>query len=182
MSSKYKFRNQERLYFISLTVVYWLDIFIRNEYRDVILDSLRFCQQKKGLEIYAWCLMTSHMHLIIGTNKIPMEDIMRDFKSFTSNKLKNEIKNNAFESRKEWLIWMMERAGKANKHNGSFQFWQEGNHPIELYDNNIMQQKLDYLHNNPVEAGFVAFPEEYLYSSAIDYSGGKGLLDIMFIE
>jgi putative transposase len=76
---------------------------------------------------------------------------------------------------------MMERAGKLNKHNGAFQFWQEGSHPIELFDNTIMQQKLEYVHNNPVEAGFVEKPDEWLWS-ARDYCGVKGLLDIKFIE
>ncbi|MBX9852075.1 MAG: hypothetical protein K2X86_09985 [Cytophagaceae bacterium] len=77
---------------------------------------------------------------------------------------------------------MMERSGKLNKHNGNFQFWREGNHPIELFDNKTMQQKLDYIHDNPVEAGFVEKPEDWLWSSARDYVGGKGLLEILYIE
>jgi putative transposase len=182
MSSKYKFRDQEKLYFMSFSVVYWLDIFIRKEYKDVVLESIRYCQREKGLEVYSWCIMTSHIHMIIGSHGKPMQDIMRDFKSFTSTTLKDKIHGNFQESRREWLLWMMERAGKLNKHNGVFQFWQEGNHPSELYDNVVMQQKLDYIHNNPVEGGFVDKVEEYLYSSARDYAGIKGLLDIMLIE
>jgi putative transposase len=182
MSSKYKFRDQGKLYFVSFAVVYWLDIFIRNEYRDILLNSLETCQSKEGLEIYGWCIMTSHMHMIIGSNGEKMEDIMRDFKTFTSRSLKEAIKNNPQESRKEWMLWMMEKAGKANSNNKDFQFWQQDNHPIELFDNKIMQQKLDYIHNNPVEAGFVDKAEDYLYSSARDYAEGKGMLKIMFIE
>jgi putative transposase len=181
MSTKYKFRDQNKLHFVSFSVVYWVDVFIRNEYRDIILDSLKYCQNKKGLEVYAWCIMTSHIHLIIGTEGDKMENIMRDFKSFTSRTLKETIKNNPQESRRDWLIWMMERAGKKSSHHKGFQLWQEGNHPIELFDNYMMEQKLDYIHENPVKAGFVEKAEDYLYSSARDYAGIKGMLEIKFI-
>jgi putative transposase len=182
MSSKYKFRNQEKLYFVTFAVVYWLDVFIRKEYKEAILESLEFCQLNKGLEIYGWCIMTSHIHLIIGSNGGKMEDILRDFKSFTSRNLKELIKSHPQESRREWLIWMMERAGKKNNHNKGFKYWQEGSHPIELSDNQMMEQKLNYIHENPIVSGFVDRAEDYLYSSARDYTGGKGLLKIKFIE
>lgn len=151
MSVKYKFRDQEKLYFVSFSVVYWIDVFIRNEYKDILLDSLRFCQKEKGLEVYAWCIMSSHVHLIIGTHGAKMQDIMRDFKSHTSREIKRAIKENGRESRREWMLWMMGRAGKANGNNKDFQFWQQDNHPIELWDNYMLDQKLTYLHNNPVE-------------------------------
>jgi len=107
---------------------------------------------------------------------------MRDFKSHTSRELKKAIKNNIQESRKEWLLWMMERAGKKNSNNKSFQFWQQDNHPVELWDNYMLEQKLNYLHENPVRAGIVLKPEDYLYSSAKDYAGENGLLEIKFIQ
>jgi putative transposase len=182
MSSKYKFRNQDKLYFVSFSTVYWLDVFIRNEYKEIVLDSLRDCQRDKGLEIYSWCIMTSHIHMIIGTHGEKMENIMGSFKTFTSRKIKESIKNNSTESRREWLLWMMKQAGKKNSNNKDFQFWDQDNHPIELFDNEIMQQKLDYIHNNPVEAGFVSKGEDWLWSSAIDYAGGSGLLEIKHIE
>jgi putative transposase len=182
MSSKYKFRDQSKLYFVSFAVVYWLDVFIRNEYRDIILNSLKTCQAKKGLEIYGWCIMTSHVHMIIGTHGDKMEDIMRDFKTFTSRSLKEAITNNPQESRKEWMLWMMEKAGKKNSNNKNFQFWRQDNHPIEIFDSEMMKQKLNYIHNNPVEVGFVNKTEDYLYSSARDYANEKGLLEVSFIE
>jgi putative transposase len=182
MSVRYKFRDQTKLYFVSFAVVYWLDVFIRNEYKEILLDSLRFCQKEKGLEIYAWCIMTSHVHLIIGTNKEKLENIMRDFKSHTSRTLKKAIKNNIQESRKAWMLWLMERAGAKNSNNQSFQFWQQDNHTVELWDNYMMEQKLNYTHENPVTAGIVSKPEDYIYSSARDYAGEKGLLEIKFIQ
>jgi putative transposase len=137
--------------------------------------------KEKGLEIYAWCIMTSHVHLIIGSKAGNLDGIVGKMKSHTSMELKKAIKNNEIESRKEWMLWMMERAGKKNGNNKDFQFWQQHNHPIELFSPEVLNQKLNYIHNNPVEAGFVEYPEQYLYSSARDYCGQKGLLDGIII-
>jgi REP element-mobilizing transposase RayT len=182
MSRKYKFRDNEKLYFVSFAVVYWIDVFIRNEYKEVLLESLRFCQKEKGLEVYAWCIMTSHIHLIIGSNKKPLSDIMRDLKSHTSRELKKEILSHPQESRREWMLWMMKRAGLKNGNNKDFQFWQQHNHPLELDNNTIKDNTLEYIHNNTIEAGFVDKQEDYLYSSARDYMGIQGKLSINIIE
>jgi putative transposase len=182
MSRKYKFWDQKSIYFITFSVVYWIDVFIRNEYKNILIDSWKYCQKNKGLEIYAWCIMTSHVHMIIGSNKNKLEDIMRDMKSYTSTHLKKAIKENPRESRRKWMLEMMEKAGKKNSNNNNYQFWQQHNNPIELFNNKIMDQKLDYIHNNPVKAGIVFNPEDYVYSSAKDYSGEKGLVDIIIIE
>ncbi len=183
MSRKYKFHNSEGIYFISFSVVYWIDIFIRNDYRQILLDSWQYCMQEKGLEIYAWCIMTSHVHMIIGTKDTKIEKIVQDMKRHTSLQLRKAIQQNTEESRRDWILWMMERAAKRNSNNSGFQFWQQHNQPIELFSNHVMQQKLDYIHQNPVEAGFVDKPEHYLYSSARDYAGKKGLLpDLILIH
>ncbi len=182
MSRKYKFHDQEALYFVTLTVVNWIDLFIRNEYREILLDSLQYCQQRKGLEIYAWCFMTSHLHLIIGTRGEPMEHIIRDFKRHTSIELRKAIADNPQESRKEWLQWMMQRAGKRNSNNVDWQLWQQHNQPKQLLTAAMTQQKVNYIHHNPVEAGFVSEPHEYVYSSAIDYAGAKGLLPVQVLD
>ena len=80
MSQKYKFRDNDKLYFVSFAVVNWIDLFIRNEYKDIIVKALEYCIKNKGLEVYAWCIMTSHIHLIIGSNKDPLQNIIRDLK------------------------------------------------------------------------------------------------------
>ena len=182
MSRNYKFRDQEKLYFVTFSVINWIDVFVRREYKDVIVESLRYCMAHKGLEIYAWCVMTSHVHLIIGTTGEKLEDILRDLKRHTAKALLKEIEMHPQESRKAWMLWMMRRAGERNPNNQTYQFWQQHNHPIELASNEMMQQKLDYLHHNPVEAGFVGNPEDYLYSSAGDYAGTPGLLAVCFVE
>jgi putative transposase len=88
MSNKYKFRNPEGVYFVTSTVYNRIDIFTRNEYRDIVVDSLRYCMDNKGLEIYGWCLMTNHLHLLATGFDKPMEQIMRDFKRHTSVELR----------------------------------------------------------------------------------------------
>jgi REP element-mobilizing transposase RayT len=183
VSRKYKIRNQDKLHFVTFTVIHWLDVFIRREYKDIFLDSLRYCQKNKGLEVCAYCIMSSHVHMIIGRNgEESLEGIIRDIKKFTSVKIIEAIKANPQESRKEWLVWLFERAGKNNGNNTRYQFWQQHNHPIELSTNEITDQKLEYIHQNPVEAGIVLRPEEYLYSSAINYAGmPEKLIEVILI-
>ncbi len=175
MSRKYKFKDQQQAYFVSFAVVHWIDLFTRSEYCDLLIESLRYCLKEKGLVIYAWCIMPSHVQLIIGTNKEPMQNILRDFKSYTSRHLRMQITFNPKKSRKKWLLSIMEHTGNENSHNKDWQLWQQDNHPIELSTNQIVDQKLQYLHYNPVVAGFVESPDHWRYSSATDYYGGKGM-------
>lgn len=183
MSEVYKIRDQSKLYFITFATVEWIDVLTRWQYKDLVLDSIRHCQKEKGLEVYAWCIMSNHLHMIIGTEgKNKMEDIVRDFKKYTSVHICKAIENNQQESRKKWMLWMFGQiASKSPKH-VKYAFWQNNYHPIELATNQMMEQKLDYIHQNPVEARIVLEPHHYLYSSALDYTGGKGLLDIHFIQ
>ena len=183
MSRKYKIRDQDKLYFVTFTVIHWLDIFIRRNYRDIFLDSLRYCQKNEGLEVCAYVIMSSHVHLILGRNSDPsLEGIIRDIKKYTANTIINAIKQDPLESRRELFLWLFERAGKRYQHNKKYQFWQQHNHPIELNTNEMIQQRLDYIHNNPVEAGIVLSPEDYLYSSALNYAGlPEKLIDVVLI-
>lgn len=85
MSSKYKFRNPDGLYFVTFAVVGWVDVFTRMEYRDMLMESLRYCQKEKGLRIYAFVIMSNHVHLIVSKEGDSLlEDIFRDLKKFTS--------------------------------------------------------------------------------------------------
>lgn len=153
----------------------------------ILIDSWFFCQEKKGLEIYGWCIMPSHVHMIIGSSKNKLEDIVRDMKSHTSTALRKAIRENVQESRKEWVVWMMERAGKKNGNNNDWQFWQQHNKPIEIRDKDMFQKILEYIHLNPVVSGFVDQAEDWRYSSARDFSPlkdkyGKGLIELSFTE
>ena len=182
MSKKYKFTNNSKLYFVSFAVTNWIDLFIRNEYRNILPDSIKHCQTEKDLELYGWCLMTSHVHLIIGSSGNALSNIMSVLKRNTSEELHKAITNNKTESRKEWMEWMIERAAKKTSNNAKFQLWQPENHPIELSTQKITWQKLDYINYNPAEAGFVNETTDWLYSSAIDSNNGKGLLDVILLD
>jgi len=183
MSSKYKFLNPQGVYFVTFTVIQWIDLFTRNEYRDIMLNSWRFCCKNQGMDLYAWVIMTNHIHMIMGSQQDNPDDIMRDMKRWTSIQLKEAIRNHPKESRKEWMLQLMEEAGKENSNNNEFQLWIQDNHPIELYTPEVTWQKLEYLHYNPVEAGFTDLPENYLYSSARDYySKRKGLIEVKLLD
>ena len=123
--------------------------------------------------------MSNHVHLVIEGSSVALEDVMRDLKKHTSKSILKAIEENPQESRKEWMLWLFERAGKKNGNNTKYQFWQQHNQPIELtlkaFDIN---SAIDYIHDNPVKAGFVQRPEHYLYSSAGDFAGEKGMVNI----
>ena len=176
MSRKYKFHNPDGVYFVSFAVNKWVDVFIRNEYKDIVIESLKYCQQNKGLELFAWCIMTNHVHLIIrAKDDFNLPDILRDFKKFTSKSLLKAFQMNKGESRKEWLLQQF-------KTPEGFRFWGTDNHPIELWSNSVIDQKVEYIHQNPVVEGLVFKAENYVYSSAIDYSGETGLLEVIVIK
>ena len=180
MSRKYKFHDNDKLYFISFAVVNWIDIFIREEYKQELIKSWQYCIENKGLQIYGWCIMTSHVHMIIGTTGKNLDDIVGEMKSYTSTQFKKIIKDHPQESRKEWMLWMMERAGKKNSNNSDWQFWQQHNKPLEIKDQEMFDTTLKYIHDNPVLAGFVKKAEDWKYCSAADFCGLKGLINLCF--
>ncbi|PZX20595.1 REP element-mobilizing transposase RayT [Breznakibacter xylanolyticus] len=105
MSRKYKLHNPEGLYFVTFATEGWTDVFTRNEYKNILVDNLAYCQKNKGLEIFAWCIMTNHLHLMVrATEGNLLQDIVRDFKKFTSKAILKAIAENQRESRKEWLL------------------------------------------------------------------------------
>ena len=104
------------VYFVTDTVVDWVDIFTRPVYKHIIVDSLKYCQQHKGLIIYAWVLMSNHLHAIVGTTgENTLSDIWRDFKKFTSKEILNTLQTMPNESRREWMLNRFEYSGKNDK-------------------------------------------------------------------
>ena len=181
MEGKYKISNPEGIYFITFSVVGWIDIFTRNRYREIFVDSLNYCIENKGLTLYSWVLMSNHVHLVARAEKGNLSDIMRDLKRHTSKSILHNI-NEAGESRSKWMLYLFKEAGARNNNNKDFQFWQQDNHPIELTSNEMIDQKIEYTHQNPVTNGIVSLPEHYVYSSAADYCGEKGLVKITLLE
>ena len=102
MSRNYKFHNPEGAYFVSFAVVEWIDVFTRNEYKDILLESLSFSQKNKAMEVFAWCIMTSHVHLVFrSAGEYKPEDLLGDIKRFTSSKIIRQL----------WKI--LKKAGKS---------------------------------------------------------------------
>jgi putative transposase len=183
MPSKYRIVDSQNIYFITFAVVEWIDALSRPYYKDIIVESFKYCQQNKGLIIYAYVIMNNHVHLIASAaDDHHLSDILRDLKKFTSKKMINEIANNIQESRKRWMLWLFRSNGERNTNNEIYQFWQQDNHPVCLDNNEMMDQRLNYLHNNPVAEGIVEEPQHYIYSSARNYAGVKGMIDIVFLQ
>ena len=179
----YKIRNQCAVHFITFAVVEWVDVFTNKSYRDIVLDSIRFCQKEKGLLLHSWCIMSNHVHLIVSARDANLSDVLRDFKKFTSKQLVKAIKENKQESRREWMLEIFQKEGQKNSRNSEYQFWRQDNQPMELYSGPFTFQKMNYIHQNPVEAGLVERAEDYWYSSAKDYHVQKkcGLREGVFI-
>jgi putative transposase len=180
MATRYRFGDSDFAHFITYSVVNWVDALSRPVYKDIVVKSLDFCIASKELRLHAWVIMSNHVHLIASSNgKKKLSDIMRDHKKFTAIELLDTIKNNNAESRRDWMLWLFRAAGAANPNNEHYQFWQQDNHPIQLTTRDMVIQKLNYIHQNPVRAGIVYEPKDYVYSSAIDYyTDQKGLLPI----
>ena len=180
---RYFITDQNATYSLTFTIVDWVDVFIRPIYKQIIVDSLNFCIDKKGLTVFSWCLMTNHLHLIAEAKEgYMLSHIIRDFKKYTAYLILNAIEKEP-ESRRDWMLYRFEYAGKFLKRVKKYHFWQDGNHAIYLDSHrpNMFLQRLNYTHDNPVRAGIVANAEEYLHSSAKDYCGKKGLVSVVVI-
>ena len=181
--SRYKILDQTGLNYLTLTIVGWIDIFTRQRYRDIVIESLKYCQEMKGLRICGYVIMSNHIHLIVYTEGgHQLSDVLRDFKKFTAVHILKSIEAET-ESRREWLMYLFRFYAKNTSNTSNHQFWQHDNHPIALWSQKVIWQKLDYVHLNPVRAGIVARPQDYVYSSAGDYyENRKGLLDIVLVD
>jgi len=178
MSTGYQIIEQDGLHYVTFQVVRWVDIFTRKVYRDIVIDSLRYCQQHKGLEIYAFVIMSNHIHLLIRSSIGKLSDTIREFKSFTAKQILIAIDSES-ESRRDWMLNLYEFAAKHHKRNEKYQIWTHENHAELIYSDKFIFQKISYIHENPVRAGIVENPEDYIYSSARDFAGKPCLLDIV---
>jgi REP element-mobilizing transposase RayT len=183
---RYRILDQQGFNYVTCTVVGWIDVFSRKQYRDIVLDSLAYCRREKGLMIFGYVLMSNHLHMIVqvkpGT-KQELSEILRDFKKYTATRILDAIEKGP-ESRKEWLMHMFKYFAKYNSNNREHQFWQQDNHPIALYSPAVIWQKLDYIHANPVRNGLVDNAEDYVYSSARNYlrDNKNCLLEVDLLE
>lgn len=183
MSAKYKIRDQHGLNYLTCSVVGWVDLFSRAVYRDIILDSWRYCAAHKGLNVWAYTIMPNHVHLIANTAPpFELEDVMRDFKARTARRMLDVLLDkNQPESRREWLLYLFEYFARHHRNKQQYQIWQHGNHPIELFSEKVVLQKVRYVHENAVRARLVEKAEDWWYSSAANYALGYGLFDVKLL-
>lgn len=181
MSTGYQIKNQEGLYYLTFQVINWIDIFTRSIYRDIIIDNFKYCQKNKSLQIFAYVIMSNHVHIIVNSSEGKLSDTIRDFKKYTSRVILETIQTSN-ESRREWMLNQFAFAAKKHSRNQSFQFWTHENHAIELLKPDFTAEKVEYIHNNPVRAGIVSNPEDYVYSSARNYANMESLLDVILID
>jgi REP element-mobilizing transposase RayT len=165
MGTGYQVYDQHGMYFLTFTIVDWVDIFSRKRYRDIITENLAYCIREKGLMIYSYVIMTNHVHIIMKSATGKLSDTIRDFKKYTSRKLIESIKEEP-ESRREWMLHRFAWAADHSTTNTNYQVWTHENHAIEIKTIEFFAGKRDYIHMNPVRAGWVQHPEDFVYSSA----------------
>ena len=181
MPTGYQIDQPDGLYFVTLQVVEWIDVFTRLTYKEILIDNLDYCQQHKGLSIYAYVIMSNHVHMIVQCRNGNLSGVLRDFKSYSSKVILNAIEQGA-ESRREWMLRQFKLAAMRHQRNSHYQFWTHENHAEHLYSNHFIEQKMTYIHHNPVRAGSVRQPEEYLFSSASNYAGMPSILEVELIQ
>lgn len=166
MQKGFGVREPEYPHFITFAVVDWLPVFIDSKPCDIIIDSLKFCRERKGLRIHGYVIMPTHLHLL-GSATNDFTGIVRDFKSFTSKQLKKHLA----ESGNDIFLWALSRAAELARERDEQSFWQDGYHPEMVYSSEFLEQKLQYIHNNPLRKGLVSVAPGWRYSSAGVYAG-----------
>lgn len=177
MSEKYKVLNSSVPNFITITVVGWVDIFIRKTYCEILDDALNYCIKNKGLIVHAYVYMTNHIHLIVSAENAELNEIIRDFKKHTSKEIAKAL-NSPKESRRKWMFKKFEYEAKRTGRAKNYKLWHDGFHPVILDTNKKREQRIRYTHYNPVAAGFVRHERDWLNSSYKAYEDEKPLLNV----
>jgi REP element-mobilizing transposase RayT len=166
MRSRYRVRELEFAHFITSTIVGWLPVFTNAARCNLLIDALTYCREHKLLRIHAWVILDNHFHAIVSGPHLTA--VMRDLKRHTARRILEQLKAEQC----EWLLNQFARFHSAHKSQSEFQVWQEGFHPVAIRSDDMMLQKLEYLHQNPVARGLVSTPEHWRYSSAHEWCPG----------
>jgi putative transposase len=171
--SRYKIFEGNQPHFLTCTVVNWLPLFSNPEVVEIIKDSLNFLQKHDRLQIFALVIMENHLHLIASSSNLTKE--IGDFKSYTARRIIDFLEERHATDILDQLAWHK----TAHKKDREYQFWQEGSHPEAILGHEMMGQKINYIHLNPVRRGYVDEAREWRYSSARNYEGEKGYIDVI---
>lgn len=170
--SRYRFVGNDAPYFLTMTVNNWLPIFTRPETVDVVFDGWRYLQSHRGFLIHGYVILENHLHLVARSPDIPKD--VQSFKSYSAKRLLEVLEAH----RAERLLRMLALFKRRYKTDSTYQVWEEGSHPQRIEHEVVMRQKLDYIHYNPVKRGYVDHPEHWRWSSARDYAGASGLIEV----
>jgi len=181
MTTGYQIKDQEGLHYLTFQIVDWVDIFTRKTYRDIIIDSFKYAIENKGFQLFAYVIMSNHVHLIAQSSEGTLSETVRDIKKYTGNKIIEAIQTNP-ESRREWILNRSAFNAQKHKRNKSYRVWTHENHAIYLYSPDFIREKIEYIHDNPVRAGTVEKPEDYLYSSARNYAMLASILEVTVLS
>jgi len=171
-------------YFLTFNVVDRMDVFVRPIYKEVITNALNHFTDSQGLVIYAWCLMTSHIHVLVKTREGNGPAYFeRDFKKFTTPEIIKAIEME-MDLRKEWMMQRFEDFSKSLRRIEKFHLWQSCSSPLHIDSgqSRLLLERIDHIHENPVRERIVELPENYLFSSARDYAGLRGLVKVKIIQ
>jgi REP element-mobilizing transposase RayT len=171
--SRYRIFDDGYPHFITCTIVGWLAVFTRREAVDIILESWRFLQQERGFQLFAYVILENHLHAIVKAPQLPA--VLKNFKSYTARQIVDLLQHRSA----DMLLKQLKFQKLAHKMESEYQVWQEGSHPEQIQGDPMMWQKIEYSHNNPVERGYVDDPLHWRYSSARNYAGQPGLIDVI---
>ncbi len=169
--SRYKIIYSNEPHFLTFSVLHWIPVFTRPQTAAILLNSLQYLIDD-GLKVYAYVILENHMHMVAESQRLDKD--ISSFKSYTARKVIDFLRS----ANVKLILDQLAFYKKAHKDDRPFQFWQEGSHPQLISSENILRQKVDYIHQNPVKRGYVEFPEYWRYSSAVNYLGEKGLIDV----
>lgn len=164
--SQFRKTTSNDTYFITLTLVGWINLFDREDYKRIIVENLYYCQKNENLEIFSYVIMSNHIHLVCRRIDKDLNELIGRFKSFTAKEFIREINNNPKESRSYWLLNLFKHFATLSNQFREYKLWKTNNQPTLISDSKILDQKTNYIHENPVRAGIVTEPQYYKYSSA----------------
>jgi REP element-mobilizing transposase RayT len=171
-------------YFLTLNTVDKIDVFVRPAYKQVIADSLNYFISTQGLVVYSWCLMSSHLHLAIRTKEGTAQAYFeRDFKKYTTPAILKTIEME-MDFRRDWMMQRFEDYGRPLRRLEKFHLWQNCSSPLRVgsEQSGLLLERIRHIHENPVRERIVGQPEAYIYSSARDYAGIHGLVNVKVIR
>ncbi len=171
--SRYRIFGDSYPYFLTCTIVGWQAVFTRPEAVQIVFDSWNFLKKEKGFCLYAFVVLENHLHLIASAAEL--SDAIKSFKMYTARQIIDLLKSQGAMV----LLRQLRALKRRHKTESDYQVWEEGSMPKQIESDDRMLQKLEYIHNNPVKRGYVDDPVHWRYSSARNYAGLPGLVEVI---